>query len=183
MTEAFDRAISELASVAREIDHDAIETACRMICEARRVVLYGCGREGLQMKGFAMRLFHLGFDVSVQGSMTTPPVGVGDLFLVSDGPGRLATVNALTDIARSAGTKVVLFTAEPDTKIASKSDCTVAIRAQTMASDQGSDKSLLPMGSVYEGALFLLFEIMVLRLCDLTQADSTDIRARHTNLE
>ena len=29
--------------------------------------------------GFAMRMFHMGLDISVEGEMTTPPVGKGDL--------------------------------------------------------------------------------------------------------
>lgn len=29
--------------------------------DAPHIVVYGCGRGALQVKGFAMRLFHLGF--------------------------------------------------------------------------------------------------------------------------
>ena len=32
--------------------------------------------------GFAMRLYHMGVPVAVEGDMTTPPVGPGDLFLL-----------------------------------------------------------------------------------------------------
>ena len=39
------------------------------------------------------------------------------------------------------------------------------------------------MGSVYEGALFLLFEVMVLRLRDILGVTPDAMRARHTNLE
>ena len=184
MSNKFKEAASELAVVTDRIDKTAIEKACRMICDAEKIVLYGCGREGLQMQGFAMRLFHLGLDVAMQGSMTTPPIGPGDLFLVSDGPGRLSTVGSLTDVSRAAGAKVVLFTAEPHTPIATKSHHTLNIPAQTMARDQGTAaSSLLPMGSLYEGALFLLFEVMVLRLREMTNTSAADMRARHTNLE
>ncbi|NND20292.1 MAG: 6-phospho-3-hexuloisomerase, partial [Silicimonas sp.] len=48
---------------------------------------------------------------------------------------------------------------------------------------EGSATSLLPMGSVYEGALFLLFEIMILRLRDRLGVTPDAMRARHTNLE
>ena len=60
----------------------------------------------------------------------------------------------------------------------------ITIPAQTMARDQGAGvTSALPMGSVYEGALFLLFEIMVLQLRDLRGSEPEAMRARHTNLE
>ena len=53
-----------------------------------------------------------------------------------------------------------------------------------MASDQGERQtSVLPMGSVYEGALFVLFEVMVLKLRSLTGATREAMRARHTNME
>jgi 6-phospho-3-hexuloisomerase len=53
-----------------------------------------------------------------------------------------------------------------------------------MASDQTAARtSVLPMGSLYEGALFLLFEIMVLKLRNLRGATPEAMRARHTNLE
>ena len=61
---------------------------------------------------------------------------------------------------------------------------TLLIPAQTMASDQGAARtSVLPMGSLFEGALFLLFEIMVLKLQALTKATPEAMRARHTNME
>ncbi len=53
-----------------------------------------------------------------------------------------------------------------------------------MASDQGTAKtSVLPMGSVFEGALFILFEVMVLRLKKLLDASPEAMGARHTNME
>lgn len=178
------RALAELGQVAEGIEQKDVERGCALIAEAGKVVLYGCGREGLQMRGFAMRLYHLGFHVAMQGDMTAPPVGPGDVFVVSDGPGRLSTVEALTGVARDAGATVILLTAEPEAEIATRADLTIAIPAQTMARDQGAAvTSVLPMGSAYEGALFLLFEIMVLRLRDMTQASADDMRARHTNLE
>ena len=106
MRALFDTALAELGAVAERIDERAITRACETIAAARRIVLYGCGREGLQMRGFAMRLHHLGCDVAMQGDMAAPPVGPGDLFIASAGPGELATVTALMRIAREAGADV-----------------------------------------------------------------------------
>ena len=53
-----------------------------------------------------------------------------------------------------------------------------------MADDQGAQKSsVLPMGSVFEGALFVLFEVMVLKLKEMLGASPEAMRARHTNME
>lgn len=180
----FQRALAEIGAVADRIDEDQIDAALTMIASAQRVVLYGCGREGLQVRGFAMRLYHLGLDVAVQGEMAAPPVGRDDLLMVSSGPGELSTVIALMNVARDAGADILFLTAEADTPSASLATRIVTIPAQTMASDQTPGAtSVLPMGSVYEGALFLLFEIMVLRLRDRLEITADEMRARHTNLE
>jgi 6-phospho-3-hexuloisomerase len=116
--------------------------------------------------------------------MAAPPVGEGDLLIVSAGPGELSTVTALMRVAREAGAEVLFLTAEPETPAAALATQVLPIPAQTMARDRGAAAtSVLPMGSVYEGALFLLFEVMVLRLRDLLGVSPEDMRARHTNLE
>jgi hypothetical protein len=82
-----ERALGDLAKVFARFAPGAEEALVEAIIKAKRIVLYGAGREGLQMDGFAMRLFHMGRDVHLVGDMTTPPVGQGDLLIVSAGPG------------------------------------------------------------------------------------------------
>ncbi|MDF1606857.1 6-phospho-3-hexuloisomerase [Hoeflea sp. YIM 152468] len=178
----FREALLEIGMVVEAIKPQDIERATALIAAAKTIVAYGCGREALQVRGLTMRLFHLGLSVSMQGDMTTPPLGPGDLFLCSAGPGELATVTALMRVARDAGAKTLFLTAEPDCEAAGLADLVVEIPAQTMSRDIGGG-SILPMGSVYEGALFLLFEIMVLRLKDQLGETTESMRARHTNME
>lgn len=178
------RGATELADLAERLDGDSLEAACQTIAKARRIVVYGCGREGLMLRGFAMRLYHLGRDVVMQGDMTTPPLGPGDLFLTSAGPGALSTVTALCRTARTAGAEVLYLTAEPGAVPSGLADQLLVIPAQTMARDQGPDvQSTLPMGSLFEGAMFLVFEAMVLRLMDMLGETPDSMRSRHTNIE
>ena len=181
------RALAELGAVADLMDAAAVEAACARILGARRVMLYGCGREGLMMRALAMRLYHLGISVSMQGDLTAPPLGVGDLFFAACGPGELSTVTALAAVARGAGAKVMMVTAEVAGVSLALADQVLHIPAQTMASDLGARDvdadSVLPMGSLFEGAMFLVFEIMLLRLRDLKGEASDAMRARHTNME
>jgi len=91
-------------------------------------------------------------------------------------------VAALLGQARAAGARTACITAEPDGPDPKSCDLVLTIPAQTMARDQGST-ALLPMGSVFEGAQFLIFEILVLALRDRLGETSATMRARHTNLE
>lgn len=180
----FRTALDELASVTDRLDPREIDAACAMIAGAGKMVVYGCGREGLMLRGLAMRLHHLGLDVAMQGDMAAPPLGAGDLFLTSAGPGELSTVTALMRVAREAGAEVLFLTAEPQTASAALATQVLTIPAQTMARDQGAGAtSTLPMGSLYEGALFLLFEVMVLDLKERLNISAEAMRARHTNME
>ena len=176
-------ATEELRQGCASIAQGELDALAQAIAQARRIVVYGCGREGLMLRALAMRLYHLGCDVHVQGDMSCPPVGVGDLLLVGSGPGRLSTVAALIGQAKAAGARVACVTAEPQGPDPKASDLVLVIPVQTMARDQLSPTSVLPMGSVFEGAMFLIFEILVLKLRALMQESPESMRNRHTNLE
>ena len=177
------RALGDLAKVFAELAPGAEDPFVDALLAAKRIAVYGCGREGLQMKGFAMRLFHLGLDVHVVGDMTVPPLGPGDLLFVSSGPGALNTGDALIAVAREAGAKIAVVTAQPDGRTSVRADVRFYIPAQTMANDQSGALSVLPMGSLFETAQMVLFEIIVLTLRERLGETAETMRARHTNLE
>ena len=96
-----------------------------------------------------------------------------------------------------AGARVVVVTAQRGGKASSLAHKTVWLPAQTMADDEvakgGGEElaaegatqtpKILPMGSVYEGAMFVLFEITVFLLRRELEESAERMRARHTNLE
>jgi len=177
-------ALDELAGVFERLDDTAVDTAVQMIADAHKTVVFGGGREKLQIMGFCMRLYHMGLATAVEGDMTTPPVGPGDLFIVTVGPGEISTALALLGVAKAAGASILVITAQPQGRAAEYADFVLTLPAQTMADDQGDRKtSVLPMGSLYEGALFILFEIMVLKLQNKIGITPDAMRANHTNLE
>jgi 6-phospho-3-hexuloisomerase len=175
-------ALTEIGEVMDHLDDAHIRAACERIVAARHVMVYGCGREGLMMRAFAMRLHHLGLSVSVQGDMSAPPLSRSDLFVVSAGPGELSTVTALMQTAREAGADVLFLTAVPDSHAARHATLTLRIPAQTRATDHEAT-SALPMGSLYEGSMFVLFEAMIDDLARHLGKTPEDMRARHTNME
>ena len=107
------RAFLEIDAVLGNVPDDLGEHMCNEILKARRIACYGVGREGLMMKALCMRLMHLGLNAHVVGDMTSTPVGKGDLLLVSAGPGSFSTVLALLSVAREAGARTMVVTAQP----------------------------------------------------------------------
>jgi 6-phospho-3-hexuloisomerase len=184
MSTLYKTALSEIEGVFEKLNDADIDQAVAMIANARSTVVFGGGRERLQIMGFAMRLHHMGLKVAVEGDMTTPPIGGGDLFIVTVGPGEISTALALLEIAKRAGATILVLTAQPGGRAAAYADFVLNIPAQTMADDRGTARgSVLPMGSLYEGALFVLFEVMVLKLRDRLAIDPEVMRGNHTNLE
>ncbi|HET6157908.1 MAG TPA: 6-phospho-3-hexuloisomerase [Dongiaceae bacterium] len=176
-------ALADAGHVVDQLDAAAFESFAQAIAGAKTIALHGLGREGLQMKGLAMRLVHLGLDAHVVGEMTTPPVAAGDLLICSAGPGEFATIAALMKIAKGAGARTAIVTAQPASNLAKAADHILHIPAQTMADDQGSKTSVLPMGSLFELSQMLVFELLVLRLRDIKGETAATMRGRHTNLE
>lgn len=101
--EIIDLATAELRSNLYAIDAAAIPLLLENIHRAGKIGIYGVGREGLAMKGFAMRLYHMGLRSFVVGEMTAASVGSGDVLLVSAGPGYFSTVSALSSEAQRCG--------------------------------------------------------------------------------
>jgi 6-phospho-3-hexuloisomerase len=178
----FAGALDEIRSVLEADAAAEVDKLCDELLRARRIACYGVGREGLMMRALCMRLMHLGLDAHMVGDMTTPALGAGDLLVVSAGPGSFSTVMALLNVARSAGARTVAVTAQPSGEVPSAADTVIFIRAQTMADDKGGS-SVLPMGSLYEAAMLIFFDIVSIVLRERTVQTMEGMRSRHTNLE
>jgi len=155
-----------------------------------RVFVHGVGREELMMRALCMRLAHLGLPAHCVGDVTAPPAGGGDLLVASAGPGAFSTVDAICGVARGAGARVLLLTARPEGEFPRRqADVVAHLPAQTMADEEEAaaesapSRAKLPMGSLYEGAMFVLFEMVVLELTRVLGQSPSQMRARHTNLE
>ncbi|MZG12598.1 SIS domain-containing protein [Streptomyces sp. SID5914] len=174
--------MQEIADATRSVSDTAIEQVVDELLAARRIACYAGGREGLVLRGLVMRLFHAGLDIHYVGEMTCPLVGPGDLVVLSCGPGRISTVEALAGVAKRDGARLLYLTAQPQTPPAEQADTVLHIAAQTMADDQES-AAVLPMGSAYEIALFVLVDLITNGVRRRRSESVEELRSRHTNLE
>ena len=177
-----DRALQEIADAVRSVPDSELDGVVDELLAARRIACYAGGREGLVMRGLVMRLFHAGLDVHYVGEMTCPAVGPGDLVVLSCGPGRIAMVEALAGVAKRAGARILYLTAQPHNPPAERADRILRVSAQTMADDRES-AAVLPMGSAYEIALFVLVDLITNGVRRRRSESVAELRSRHTNLE
>jgi 6-phospho-3-hexuloisomerase len=176
------RACRDLENVFEQIDSAQLEILSRELLAAHRIVCYGVGREGLMMEAIAMRLMHAGFKSYVVGEMVTPPVRAGDVFFASAGPGHFPIIETLLKVAREAGGRTVLVTAQPGRAAQMPVDVVIYLPAQTMV-DVTAGLSVLTMGTHYEAALLLFGDLLVLRLLELTDQKREDMYTRYTNMK
>jgi 6-phospho-3-hexuloisomerase len=180
------RALAEVGAAVLSVSSEELDAIADELVAARRIACYAGGREGLVLRGLVMRLFHAGLDAHYAGEMTCPAVGPGDLVVLSCGPGHISTVEALAGVAVRDGARVLYLTAQPNEPPADRAHHVVPIAAQTMADDlpEGSaSAAVLPMGSAYEIALFLLVDLITNRVRARRGESPEEMRSRHTNLE
>jgi 6-phospho-3-hexuloisomerase len=175
--------IEEAKAAFESINEKDADAFIKEILGARKIFIYGLGRERLMLQAFAMRLMHLGLDVHVVGDVTSPRIQEEDLFITSSGTGYLATVDALLNIVKEAGAKVVYMTANTESELSRYADLTIFIKAQTMKDDIQERTSLQPMGAVFEQAQLFLFELIIVRLKEQIKMSEKEMEQFHTNLE
>jgi 6-phospho-3-hexuloisomerase len=110
------RALDEVAAAVRSVSSEELDAIADELVAARRIACYAGGREGLVLRGLVMRLFHAGLDAHYVGEMTCPAVGPGDVVVLSCGPGRISTVEALAGVALRDGARVLYLTAQPGSR-------------------------------------------------------------------
>ena len=177
-----DLLLVEIGDVLDRVSEEEFRQFCADLVSAGRTVCYGLGREGLALRGFCMRLAHLGLEAHMAGDVTALPVRPGDLLIVTSGPGNLTLTAAMIDLGHRAGARVTVITAQPDGPDPRVADARVVIPAQTMADDWASS-NILAMGTTFELALGIFFDLAVIRLQELTGQTLEQMRGRHFNLE
>ncbi len=166
-----------MRTVFAAMAEDSVPLLAAEIVQARRVALYGVGRNGLAVQGFAMRLAHLGLDAHFVGQLAAPPIGPGDLFLAVVALGRLPTADALAATAKAAGARIAMITADPTRTL--PADLVLHLPARTMADEPSA---VLPLGSGFELALTLLLDLTVVDLMARLGQTHDDLARRHANL-
>jgi len=175
--------LEELSTVFNNIKEEEILALVEEIAAAKRVFVYGLGRERLMLQAFAMRLMHLGVQVYMVGDVTTPGIGEGDLFITSSGTGYLSTVEAMQGIAKKSGARIAFMTAHPEFPLPQEADLIIKIPAQTMRDGIEARKSPQPLGALFEQAQLLMLEMVVVLLKQKLCQTEQDMEKRHTNLE
>ena len=176
--------LSELGTVLKDVNAEDSGRAVKMICSAPRIFLAGVGRSGYMMRAFAMRLMHAGLSAYMVGDTETPSAAAGDLLVLGSGSGETESLIAVARKSKKLGLHLLVVTGFPASPLGSLAEQTVQISAPTpKSSSQNGFVSAQPMGSLFEQALLLYLDAVVMEVMDQKGLDEKIMFGRHANLE
>lgn len=183
-TEALGQIQGELGGVLSQLTPEMAATLMREVEAAPRV--FGCasGRSGFILRGFLMRLMHLGFQVYVVGETITPRLQPGDLLVVMSGSGETPQPREILRHANSVGARTLALTARKASTIGREAQELIIIPGTTKLSLDQEPTSMQCPGSLFEQATFLFLEAVVLILYQRhLNRDQEKMLSRHADLE
>jgi 6-phospho-3-hexuloisomerase len=175
--------LEEITSVLDSVNESEVASFEDRLLRAPTIVLVGAGRVGMAVRGFAMRLAHMGLNAHMIGDATVPSVGVGDLLVVASGSGETQTIYDLVSIAKKNGADIALITGNPESRMGVLSNSIVKIKAPSKVKAVDGFTSIQPMTTLNEQCLGIFFDAIVLDLMERTGETHDTMWARHSNLE
>lgn len=176
--------VEELNKTLTVIDPANADKFVDLLEGADEIFCAGAGRSGFQVKGFAMRLMHMGLKSYVVGETCTPNIKEDGLLVICSGSGETKSLVNHANKAKEIGAKIALITINTESTIAKLADVVVEIPAVSPKSaKQGSVKSIQPMGSLFEQSEGIFMDIAIMMLMERKGLDSDTMFGRHANME
>lgn len=177
------QAMKELKAVFERMNDENVRELLEEIKNTPRIFLLAAGREGLATKAFAMRLMHLGKEAFWIWDDTTPSIGKGDLMICACGSANVGHENYVAEMAKKNGAKLALITPSNEGFLLSIADITVNVPAAAYKAVGDFVESSQLMGNLFEQALFIFYDILVMMLREELDMEPEEMVARHRNVE
>jgi 6-phospho 3-hexuloisomerase len=192
LKEAIFTITKHVEDVAEGLGEEEVEALIDAILSSKKVFVYGAGRSGLVAKAFAMRLMHLGINVYVVGEIITPAIEREDLLLTISGSGETTSVVNAAKIAKNVGAKVALITTYPNSSLGRLADIVVVVKGRTklrgekdfvMRQIKGEHYPLAPLGTLFEIAVLIFLDALIVELMVRLGKTEDEMRTRHATIE
>jgi 6-phospho-3-hexuloisomerase len=126
---------------------------------------------------FGMRLVHLGRESTIVGDTTTPAIRADDLLVVCSRTGQSPILRHAVDLAHREGAVAAAVVGMPSTPLAGDADLVVRIPLEVASSEARQ-----PLGSLFEQALLLYLDRIVMDLMEALKKTAEDMERIHSNL-
>ena len=120
-----DIVLKELTHTLTAIDQEAAKQFVSLIDQGDEIFCAGAGRSGFQVKGFAMRLMHMGIHSYVVGETCTPNIAENGVLVICSGSGETKSLVNHAAKAKEMGARVALITINTESTIAKMAEKSV----------------------------------------------------------
>lgn len=176
--------LNELQRVATEFsDEKYIDFLGAIQKDNSRIICTGAGRVGLALRGFTMRLNHLGVESYFLGETVVSSSGKGDVLIVGSGSGATPSILSVVRVAKEKGLQICLVTASESSPMAEIADVKVVLKTPNKAEINDSIKSVQPMTTLFEQSLGIFLDGAVLDLMKKFGESSESMWKRHNVIE
>ncbi|MFY1068002.1 6-phospho-3-hexuloisomerase [Enterococcus sp. AD013-P3] len=176
-----DTILAEVHQVIDQVEEPQLAAFVQLLQQDKRVFLLGEGRSGLQGKGFAMRLMHIGRKVYVIGETITPAIASEDILVAISGSGKTGQVLQLAQKAVDQGVTVVAVTSSTDSPLAQLTPHKVIIPGATKTGSGVASIQLL--SSLFDQSLHFVLDYVTLDLSQKLNISNESAKAQHSNME
>jgi 6-phospho-3-hexuloisomerase len=184
MSDSFYRVADEIVRAVSGTNLNGYEDFLGLVNrDGSKIICTGAGRVGLGMRGFTMRLSHLGLNAYFLGETIVPHTGKGDLLLVGSGSGRTSSVLRTVEIAKSKQLNVGLITASIESPMSTLSNACVVLNTPNKMLGKDSQTSIQPMTTLFEQTLAIFLDSVVLDLMKKFNENSETMWERHNAIE
>ncbi len=175
--------IAELDRALACVDGSQFDQVAAALAGSRRVFVLGVGREGLAARALAMRLMHLGLVVHWGWDDTTPNVTADDVFVLVSGSGTIGHLDYVFEQVRQTGAQTIVVTGVTEAATPRAADIMLGVPVTVYRGTGDLEPSIQPMGSLFEQATLLLFDLLVLDLARRRGLSLDQLAHRHRNFE
>lgn len=183
MQNKIDFVLNEIKTVLSKVDENEVDLFIKEILGAKKIVVCGAGRVGMAIRGFGMRLGHLGFTAFTLGDSTVPSIAESDLLIVASGSGETQTIFDLVSIAKKNNAKIAAVTGNPESRIGKLANVVVKLEAPSKTKRVDGFVSIQPMTTLNEQCLGIFFDTVVLKMMETMGESHDTMWNRHSNLE
>lgn len=177
--------LSELEDALSSVSQKDVMKLIDAIIRSKKIYVIGAGRMGIMISAFCMRLYQLGFNALIVGSITCPPISSQDLLLIGSSSGETPSILVIAKEGKKYGARVFTITANPDSTIGKLSDNFLYLKGPS--SVENSKRNIIfskqPMKALFEQSLLILLDSIILQLMEVKNQTADDMAKRHTNLE
>jgi len=183
--EGIQQIIEESRSLLTTLDLEKVSNWLQEITSEwpkRRIFFWARGRSFLILRGFAMRLMHMGYEVHIVGEVDCPSIRNGDVFVVASGSGSTSSILLFVEKAKKLGATIAAIIGKTSTPLHPFCDLAVEFHPEKISESQ--QLAANGGGTRFEHSLMLFLDTCIFTIVyDRREQVYQEMMQRHANLE